>query len=240
MLPSPAKSSWIPTAFREYAQREANTNETLLRLLQAGDPIAKIVESIPETFVKPPYIGVLGAVIQKHEMLSLLPTVWLSDEIITAVLGLHMASRPDIQLIGLTVLAFHLSSPSEHKPDYPPINVPEGVDTIIIPTNINQLHWILAVVRLDSTQRSGAIAWYNSAGSFQSASRTICKDLPGLLNLSGTYPGSQIRDHTWTIESGDCYQQTNGSDCGIHTIRYGVAVVQDEDIATLKFNSAAL
>lgn len=34
---------------------------------------------------------------------------------------------------------------SDHKPNYPPINVPEGVDTILIPTNINQLHWILAV-----------------------------------------------------------------------------------------------
>lgn len=69
-----------PAASREYAQRETETKETLLRLLQKGDQIAKIVESIPESFVKPPYIGVLGAVIQKHEMLSLLPTVWLSDE----------------------------------------------------------------------------------------------------------------------------------------------------------------
>ena len=75
-------------------------------------------------------------------MKLLLPTVWLPDEVITAVLGMRVAHHPNVQLVGPTMLAFCSSSSHSEPPTPASIHVRGGVDTILFPALIDNCHWV--------------------------------------------------------------------------------------------------
>jgi len=68
----------------------------------------------------------------------------------------------------------------------------------------------------------------------------LCETVRKLLQLSGASSGSRLHGITWRLEQAYSPLQHNGDDCGLFTIRNGVAVVRDENIGNLKYDGYAL
>lgn len=85
------------------------------------------------------------------------------------------------------------------------------------------------------------MTWFNSASSFEIPARPVVKTQLHCFNYWVNILAHRVPALHGAGNRGKGLQQYNRSDCGIQTIRNGLATLNDEDIiTTLDFDSSAL
>ncbi|TLS23493.1 uncharacterized protein PpBr36_06268 [Pyricularia pennisetigena] len=102
-----------------------------------------------------------------------------------------------------------------------------NVETFIIPINLGRNHWTLAVVR----PGKGEVAHIDSLGTSGSGQRAVT-DL--LMTWLRTFLGSRYDEGHWKARNFVSPVQTNGHDCGVHTITSGMCIALGIDPSSYK------
>ncbi|KAL9614063.1 MAG: hypothetical protein Q9167_001417 [Letrouitia subvulpina] len=107
------------------------------------------------------------------------------------------------------------------QPDNPPVlHINPGTTTLLIPVNIQNLHWILCVVTWSVT--AGTITYYDSSPS-SPGSQAHVEDLKSV--LESVSQQSESMPSIWNVARADSGTQGNGSDCGVFVAANALAVV---------------
>ncbi|TLD33439.1 hypothetical protein PspLS_00792 [Pyricularia sp. CBS 133598] len=102
-----------------------------------------------------------------------------------------------------------------------------SVETFVIPINLGSNHWTLAVVR----PGKGELAHIDSLGMSGSGQRHVT-DL--LMTWLRTFLGNKFDEGYWKTRNFVSPVQTNGHDCGVHTITSGMCIALGIDPSSYK------
>jgi Ulp1 family protease len=99
-----------------------------------------------------------------------------------------------------------------------------GPSVVVVPVNINQMHWIVAAIRLDEP----AIEIYDSLQGCDI--NNYEPQWTVLIQAMGLYVGHRLarcKDASlWTIREALCPKQTNSTDCGIYCMMAMLWLIQ--------------
>ena len=98
--------------------------------------------------------------------------------------------------------------------------VDSGVKTIILPTLIQNNHWVLLVanVPITASDHHGMLDWYNSLPSYDVYMNECVEKIVQMLELSGSKPGSPLTHKKWAVRKRTSAYQENGNDCGVFAL----------------------
>ncbi|KAI6354204.1 hypothetical protein MCOR25_008712 [Pyricularia grisea] len=102
-----------------------------------------------------------------------------------------------------------------------------NVETFVIPVNLDANHWTLAVIR----PSKGEVAHVDSLGSSGSGKRHVANLI---LTWVRTFLGHRYDEGYWKTRNFVSPEQTNGHDCGVHTITSGMCIALGIDPASYK------
>lgn len=166
--------------------------------------------------------------LESNAVAKLLLNEWLSDSVINAygaLLKKRADQNPSLPRIFVADSFFYTSylqnGPSQAAGRFKAVNILE-LDFIIIPCNINNVHWILSVIDL----RSHLVIIFDSIYNDATA-QTVLSALKGFLSfiLENSWDAS-----TWSCYPAVCPQQENNSDCGLFTLVCAEAVARRAEI----------
>ncbi|KAH8843729.1 hypothetical protein MCOR27_004854 [Pyricularia oryzae] len=188
-----------------------------------------------------------GNGIEAHSFKTVVnPTAWLDDEIINGALS-HLArfinERAGIkdvraQTPKCVLLNSHFYSNVSRSKGLGDTNRwmrrlgvrPDNllsVETFVIPINLGNNHWTLAVVR----PLKGEVAHIDSMGLSGSGQRAVTDMLMTWLR---TFLGNRFDERHWKTRNFVSPVQTNGHDCGVHTITSGMCIALGIDPSSYK------
>lgn len=130
--------------------------------LAVNDPIAILIDEYSRLLNGSPYMLIGSSSVRDITLIRLLDETWLKEETLTVYLKLLLRGNPRFQIISSRKIAWELTAlhrdEGPEKGTYADFDIENGTRCFLIPTNVNDNHWILCVAKLpDVDEREGIL-----------------------------------------------------------------------------------
>ena len=206
------------------------------RELSAKNPLATLIaEYIHFREVNGP-TKIKGKKITKYTLMTLFDNVWLDDDILNTYVELLLQEDPRFQVVQSNKVQWELDALNREggsSDPYPTFDMKPETRTFLIPTFVNDNHWMLCVARLpNADEQEGTLDWYNSLNTFELSE--LCEgyaaEVVRVLLWLATIPGSPLTGVSWKLNKCRSGHQTNGDDCSVFVAAIAAAIVLDAPI----------
>ena len=169
--------------------------------------------------------------VSKYTLMQLFDNVWLDNDIVNLYVEILVQPHPTLQVITSRKIGWELEGlnskggPSE---DYPVFDIEPNTRSFLIPTFVNNNHWMLCVARLPIDDRQdGTLDWYNSlrTSRFQQFCDEAAQDVVRVLLWLASVPGSPLAGVSWRLNECRSGSQSNSDDCGVFVAATAAAIV---------------
>ena len=115
--------------------------------------------------------------------------------------------------------------------------------TLLIPTHVNENHWMLCVARLPTAGAGrGTLEFYNSLHStyWNDVCQNGAREVVQVLTRLGSVPGTTFPNAMWSIVGRKGDPQSNSDDCGVFVAACAASVVLETVVPTRVNNFRAV
>lgn len=216
------------TEFEQAFEQEDLDRETRFQeALEAGDATATTIEAILHKMVGDRIqFGQLGCTLYRRDITTIAPGIWLTDEMLMTYLRSRL---PDdtFYVMRPTAVPFHVAmwkaNPTATAAES--ARIPWTATTILIPLNIPDLHWSLAVADVGTR----VVTVYDSTTEILPSSMVVAEQAISVLKGAGAawgHPAQSPEIPDWTVAVGSSAQQRNADDCGLYVLANGIATIK--------------
>ncbi|KAM0805544.1 hypothetical protein BDR22DRAFT_884536 [Usnea florida] len=185
-------------------ERYKNMEAKYRRLLSSQDPVALSVKAMNEILEQGPKRYIFSFELTRYTLMQLFEGQWLDDDMLGIFAEMLSRDNPRTQVLHAALMAWELEAVRNPNgagaSDSAGFTLEPSTTTILIPTNVNNNHWMLCVARVPTTStEGGTLEYYNS--------------------LHSTYWDDICREGAHDVNNTD--------DCGVFVAACAVAVVLD-------------